>query len=692
MTGDAMTGDAVTAGTMPHAPTPFRVADGRLSWTGGGETVAIQPWGPDSVRVRCGMGRIEDTDWALLPAARDPDAVRITVDGDVATLVNGRLTVVARASSGTDWQAGGLRHDCRLAFYDADGRLLLQEVPDDGATKPRPRRYRALPGGTYRTTLSLAAADEHLAGLGVYQQRTPDLKGSTFELAQRNCQASVPFVTSTAGYGFLWHDPSVGRVTFGANRTEWESNATRQIDYWVTAGDTPAAIVRHYADATGHVPMMPELGLGYWQCKMRYASQEELLEVAREHRRRGLPLDVIVADFFHWPHMGDYRFEEEFWPDPQAMVDELREMGVELMVSVWPQVALDSVNFPAMDRRNLLVATNRGIDVQMWFGGPSRFVDATNPEARQFLWEQCRQGYGRYGIRLFWLDEAEPEFGKQDWDAWRFHAGQGDEVANLYPQHFSRAFYEGLRADGVEDVVNLVRCAWAGSQRYGALMWSGDIASTFESLRRQLTAGVHLGVAGIPWFTTDIGGFWGARTDDPAFHELVVRWFQAGTFMPVMRMHGTRLPEVTPVAADGTPRQSTGAPNEVWSFGEETYRILARYLHLREALRDYTRELMRQAHTDGQPVMRGLFYEFPGDDRCWGDLDEYLYGPDLLVAPVVQAGATSRSVYLPAGARWTELHSGAVHDGGQDVTVDAPLDVIPVFARDGRLAHLVGRL
>ncbi|MBN9325653.1 MAG: family 31 glucosidase, partial [Cellulomonas sp.] len=169
-----MTADAMTTGTTPDAATPFRVVDGRLSWTGGGETVAIEPWGPDSVRVRCSMGRIEDTDWALLPATSDPDALRIAVDGDVATLRNGRLTVVARASSDRDWQAGGLRHDCRLAFYDADGRLLLQEVPDDGATKPRPRRYRALPGGTYRTTLSLAAADEHLAGLGVYQQRTPD--------------------------------------------------------------------------------------------------------------------------------------------------------------------------------------------------------------------------------------------------------------------------------------------------------------------------------------------------------------------------------------------------------------------------------------------------------------------------------------------------------------------------------------
>lgn len=669
---------------------PVRVDGDRMTWTGGGETVVVQAWGVDSVRVRSAMGPVEDTDWALLPPTHDPAAVRIDVDGDVATLVNGRLRVVLRTHSERDWQAGGLRHDCRLSFHDADGRLLLREVPDDGAAKPRPRRYRPLAGGAYRSTLSLAAADEHLAGLGVYQQRATDLKGSTFELAHRNSQASVPFVTSTAGYGFLWHDPAVGRVTFGANRTEWEADATRQIDYWVTTGATPAEIAARYADATGHAPMMPEHGLGLWQSRLRYTTQEELLEVAREHRRRGLPLDVIVADFFHWPHLGDYRFEEEFWPDPAAMVAELREMGVELMVSVWPQVGLDSENFAEMDRRNLLVRTNRGIDVQMWFGGPSRFVDVTNPEARTFLWDRCREGYARHGVRLFWLDEAEPEFGAQHWDAWRYHAGQGEQVTNLYPQLFSRTFHDGLTADGADSTLHLVRSAWAGSQRYGALVWSGDIASTFDSLRRQLTAGVHLGVAGVPWFTTDVGGFWGARTDDPAFGELLVRWFQAATFMPVLRMHGSRLPETTPTAADGSPRQPAGAPNELWSFGDDVYRVLVRYLRLRELLRDHLRDLMTAAHRDGLPVMRGLFFEFADDERCWEEHDQFLLGSDLLVAPVVHAGATSRTVYLPAGAHWTSLHTGEVLDGGQDVEVAAPLDSIPVFARDGALAHLAG--
>lgn len=672
----------------------FTVDGTTLRWRGGGETLVVEPWGRDSVRVRSALGDVVDADWALL--VPDPSAhagTTITVDGATATLTNGAIRVVATASTGRDWQTGALAHDCRLAFHDADGRLLFSETASGGALKLRSRTYRPLPGGSVRAELLLETpAGEHLAGMGQYQQDLVDLKGATFELAHRNSQASVPFVLSSAGYGFLWHNPAIGRATFGSNRTEWSAESCRQLDYWVTAGPTPAAITARYAEATGHAPMMPEHGLGFWQCKLRYSTQHELLEVAREHTRRGLPLDVIVADFFHWPHMGDYRFEEEFWPDPAAMVAELDELGVELMVSVWPQVSLESENFAEMAARNLLVSTNRGIDVQMWFGGPSRFVDVTNPEARAFLWDRCREGYGRHGIRLFWLDEAEPEYGVYDYDAYRFAAGQGLEVGNLYPQAFSRAFAEGLAAEGEDAVVNLVRCAWAGSQRYGALVWSGDIHSDFPTLRRQIVAGVHMGVAGIPWFTTDIGGFGGGRTDDPDFHELLVRWFQVGTFLPVMRLHGDRGPASEVHAADGSPRQPTGAGNELWSFGPAVYDVLERYVHLREDLRDYTRQLMSEAHTDGQPVMRGLFHEFPEDPVGWSVADQYLYGPSLLVAPVLEAGATSRRVYLPVGASWTSLGTGEVHDGGQWIDVDAPLSVLPVFARDGALHQLVGRL
>ncbi|WP_232527931.1 glycoside hydrolase family 31 protein [Microbacterium suaedae] len=674
---------------------PVAVDGHRLVWRGGGETLVVEPWGRDSVRVRAAlMGDVEDADWALVtPDARAHDRVRIEADSDGAVLVNGDIRVELATSSWFHEIVGHEVTACELTFRDADGRVLFRELSRGGSLNLRARNMRPRLGddGISLTASFEADPGEHLAGMGQYQQHVLDLKGTTLELAHRNSQASVPFVVSSAGYGFLWHNPAIGRATFARNRTEWHAESTTQLDYWVTAGSTPARIARAYADATGHAPMMPERGLGLWQSKLRYASQDELMGVAREHRARGLPLDVIVADFFHWPHMGDFRFEDEFWPDPAAMTAELQGLDVELMVSVWPQVSLESENFAYLRAHNMLVRSDRGVDVQMSFEGPSVFLDVTNPAARAWLWETCRKNYGAYGVRTFWLDEAEPEFGVYDYDAYRTHLGPYQRVGNIYPQAFARAFFDGQSADGETEIVNLVRCAWAGSQRYGALVWSGDISSSWEDLARQVTAGIHMGVAGIPWFTTDIGGFHRGNVADPAFHELLVRWFQLGAFSPVMRMHGDRLPYAEVAAADGSRRLRSGGPNELWSFGDEVLEILARYAHLREELRGVVRGAMRAAHEDGQPVMRGLFHEFPADPRAWEVDDQFLLGADVLVAPVVVAGARERDVHLPAGARWTNAATGERHDGGRTIRVAAPLDVIPVFLRDGAHPYLVGR-
>jgi len=667
----------------------FETNGSQLVWRGNGETIALDPWGPNSVRVRARKsGEVLDSDWALLAPA--PAEALIEIEGERASMSVGNIVVVLTSRAYWGYPTGYREVGCTLEFYNQRGELLFKELSANEALRLKAREHKPHLAGDFRLTASfMADPAEKLFGMGQYQQDIFDLKGCTLELAHRNSQTTVPFVLSDRGYGFLWHNPAIGKVIFAENRTEWIAESTKQLDYWVTVADTPAEVLAAYADATGHAPMMPDYGLGYWQCKLRYWNQEQLLEVAREHKRRGLPIDLIVADFFHWPHMGDMRFDEEFWPDPSAMVAELTELGIELMVSFWPQVELASENYLTMKKENLLVTSDRGLDIQMGFQGPSVFFDPTNPAARRFVWETCKRNYGSHGIRTFWLDESDPDFGVYDWDNYRLHAGPALQVGNLYPQALSRTFYDGRRDGGETEIVNLVRAAWAGSQRYGALVWSGDIHSTWDDFRRQLTAGLHMGIAGIPWFTTDIGGFSGGDISDPAFIELLIRWFQFGAFCPVMRMHGDRIPGEAVTAGDGSTRQPTGAASELWSFGDDAYPILTKYVRLREALKPYTRDLMLDAHRNGQPVMRTLFLEFPDDPQAWSVSDQYMFGSELLVAPILQPAATSRSVYLPAGARWTSLIDGTVHDGGRLIEVSAPLDVMPVFARDGSHAELV---
>ena len=469
-------------------------------------------------------------------------------------------------------------------------------------------------------------------------------------------------------------------MSFGRNRTTWHAEATGQLDYWVTAGDIPADISRNYARATGFAPMMPEYGLGFWQCKLRYWNQEQLLSVAREYKKRNLPIDVIVCDFFHWPRMGDYRFDPEFFPDPAAMVKELKEMGIELMVSVWPQISLNSENYAEMDQQGLLVRAEYGEQVGMRFVEDSMFYDATNPRARDFVWQKCKQNYYDFGIRIFWLDEAEPEYGTYDFKAYRYAAGPNIEVGNIYPQCYARGFYEGMKAAGQENPVNLLRCAWAGSQRYGALVWSGDIMSDWKDFRRQICAGLSMGVAGIPWWTTDIGGFHQGNPRDPAFRELLIRWFQWGCYCPVMRLHGDRQPSEPVCRKDGTPVLNSGSDNEVWSFGDEAYPILVKYMNRREELRDYIRDLMKQAHEEGTPLMRAMWYAFP-ETEAFADLkDQYMFGNRFLVAPVLYPGVRERQVCFPEGS-WRNVDTGEILQGGETRTVPAPLDVIPVFER-----------
>ncbi len=646
----------------------LRAVDGGLEWRGRDEVLLVEPWGEDSLRVRVGLGRVrDDIPGALL--ARPPAGGQI----DGPRLVSGRIAVEVSAQG---W--------LRFSRADTGEELLAEEAAH--FWWPGPRLFASTGNGYHRIEQRFRAYDgERIFGLGQHQHSLFDQKGAVVDLVQRNAEVTIPFLFSSRGYGLLWNSPAVGRVELAANGTRWVADSARQVDYWVTTGVDPAAILRHYAEATGHAPMLPEWAAGFWQSKLRYRTQEELLAVAREHRRRGLPLSVIVADFFHWSHLGDWRFDPDEWPDPAAMVRVLGEMGVDLMVSIWPSVSPLSENYREMLERGMLIATEHGPPVHADWADKGvdahvqvSFYDATNPEARRFVWERARAHYHSLGVRVWWLDACEPELKPGTPENLRYHAGPGREVANLYPREHARAFFEGMRAEGEREFVSLCRSAWAGSQRYGAALWSGDIPATFASLRDQVRAGLNVALSGIPWWTTDIGGFHGGDPTSPEFRELVVRWFQYGVFCPLFRLHGYREPR-----AGSLHPGMTGGPNEVWSFGEEAYRVIRELLFLRERLRPYLMTQMRAAHQCGTPPMRPLFFEFPRDERAWSVDDAFLLGPDLLVAPVLCGGAREREVYLPAGAAWTDAWTGAEHRGGDAVRVEAPLERVPVFLRDG---------
>lgn len=658
-----------------------------------GETLRIEPWGKDSLRVRATMlPSFTGKQWALTetPAACDAQITIEEVDhwvGDgtidkrqMAAIVNGRMKAT-------------VNHVGIVSFY-RDEKLILREYfrsydgtlsRESRCLKVVNREWKGVLGGS-EYSLNLKFESNHgekLFGMGQYQQDCFDLKGCVLELAQRNSQISVPFCLSSLGYGLLWNNPAVGRVTFGKNYYEWIASATKEMDYWITAADTPKQLLESYTAVTGRAGEFPEYLMGLWQCKLRYRTQEEVLSIARQYQKEGIKIDQIVIDFFHWTVQGDWKFDKTYWPDPKAMVDELHSMGVKVIVSVWPSVDRRSENFGPMLERGLLMRTERGALQTYDYQGDCVEIDPFNPEARKYVWDVCKKNYYDLGIDAFWLDNSEPDLGVYDFDHYRYYEGPAMSVSNLYPQMLSRAFYDEMVKLQSEPVVNLLRCAWAGSQKYGNLVWSGDVPSTFEAFADQIQCGLNMGIAGIPWWTTDIGGFMTDDVSDPDFQQLLIRWYQFAVYSPVLRMHGDRGPYNIPPLDDrdwGGGYLHTGQNNELWSYGQENYAIMRSYYDIRIAMHDYIKSLFDEAHENGSPLLRAMFYEFPGDEKCWELQDQYMFGSKYLVAPVLHLNEFQRRVYLPEGS-WKLTSTGQVFPGKQTVTVDAPISYMPVFEK-----------
>ncbi|MBQ9263168.1 MAG: glycoside hydrolase family 31 protein [Clostridia bacterium] len=656
-----------------------------------GETLRIEPWGQDALRIRATMyPTFTGNAWALTENVESPSAAiefyeenQREGDGEThaylaAKITNGRLSVTVNRSG-------------VMTFYRDNVKFLREHFRNYGGSitkeshclKVVNREWLPYVGGDYKLTVRYEPNDgEKIFGMGQYQQPYMDLKGCVLDLKQQNSQTTVPFMVSSLGYGMLWNNPAVGQVSFGKNITEWVADCCKDMDIWVTVADAPKELLKNYTAVSGRAPMMPDDRMGFWQCKLRYRTQEEVLSVARKYHALGIQLDMIVIDFFHWTVQGDWKFDQKYWPDPKAMIDELHQMGIKVMVSVWPSVDRRSENFYDMAERGLLMRTERGAMQTYDYQGDCVQIDPTNPETRAYVWQKCKDHYFDLGIDAFWLDNSEPDLTKYDFDNFRYYLGPAMSCSNIYPQYYSRAYDEPMNALGAQPV-NLLRSGWAGSQKYGNVLWSGDVPSTWESIRDQVVAGLNIGLAGIPWWNTDIGGFMEGNVFDPEFRELLIRWYEWAVFQPVMRLHGDREPFTIPPLDDrdfGGGYLHTGQDNEMWSYGEENFAIMKKHYELRKSLKPYLTRIFQEAHDNGSPLLRAMFYEFPEDKACWDMTDQYMFGPDYLVAPILTPHTFERAVYLPAGT-WQDIRTGETFAGGRTITAPAPIDSIPVFKK-----------
>ena len=326
----------------------------------------------------------------------------------------------------------------------------------------------------------------------------------------------------------------------------------------------------------------------------------------------------------------------------------------------------------------MLIRTVSGSNRVFEFYGPQAEIDATNPETRAYVWQRLKENYIDNGVDLLWFDEAEPEIHPEHFDNLILSVGNGSETALLFPYYYAQLVYDGMKESGREDILTLSRCSYLGAQKFANLIWSGDIPSTFESLRMQIKSGLNMAMCGMPWWTTDIGGFYGGDIESDYFRELIVRWFQYGLFCPVMRLHGSR---------NGHDRtrdilEPTGGDNEIWSFGDRDFEILRDLIFLRERLRPYLRRHMDIASETGVPVMRPMFFDYPDDPVCYTLGEQYLFGDDILFAPIVRQGQTSHRVYLPQG-EWVFARDGKEYKGGEWYEIPAALHEFIAFVKKG---------
>lgn len=552
------------------------------------------------------------------------------------------------------------RRTSQLQLFHPSGRLLLEEHPQGG-------RRAVNRGSAAVSDIFVPGEHEAIYGLGQFRDGFMDLRGKSRELVQVNTQAAVPVLLSTNGWALFWDNPSRTVYTDNANGMLLASDSGAVTSFYLVAGDRPDSLVRYYRQLTGDAPMLPAWAFGYHQSRNKYATQAEVLDVAARMRREKIPVNSIFIDYYYWGKYGtgSHRFDETLFPQPADMIRQLHKEHIKTIVTVWPAFKPGSDNYQALDKGGYLLKGSKALDGVVY--------DAFHPDAARLYWKQVAESLVKLGIDGWFLDGPEPDHVPSFLTTTTF-AGPAPAVRNLFPLMHTSNFRKGLlQAAPDKRPYILTRCAWASQQKNGTAIWSGDIPSTFEELKKQIPAGLNFTATGIPYWTTDIGGYSGGDPADPQYREVFTRWWQYGVFCPVFRSHGRRHPG------------NTKGPNELWAFGDTVQQICTSYDQLRYRLLPYIYSISGDVTQKGYTPMRLLAFDFPGDEKVRDIKDQFMFGPAILVNPVTTAGSRSREVYLPAGTGWIDYWTHQTYKGGQTIQAAAPITKIPLFIRAGSL-------
>jgi len=614
--------------------------------------LTLEPWTDSIVHVRFGTtGFAGNYNPAVIAT---PQKVRFIVSetADAWLLSTGRV------------QARVAKKTAELTLADSTGATLLEDAERD---------IRVGTSQAFKTRATIYGLGQHVNGQLGYS--------GTVHLQQKNGDVAVPMMLSPSGFGILWNNASVMDVDVSKPDAKFplviRNEAGPGIDYHFILGPEADQVIAGYRWLTGDVPLMPRWSWGFWQSKEHYRTQQELVSVASRFRAMNVPIDAVVLDWQHWKSgdWGAHKFDPERFPDPAGMVRTMHEMNVRVPISVWPRFDLGTANHEELKKAGGLFPDTF---INVYPPGEGRWYDAWNPSARAIYWNQIRRSYAPLGFDAWWLDASEAELGGQ-WGEMREQqtsAGPGIVTYNSYPLLHTMAVHDGMRRDFPERrVMILTRSAYAGQQRNGALTWSGDTHGDWDTFRKHIPAALNFSASGIPYWSADIGGFFGAKEYDDGnpknrdYAELFVRWHQFAIFNPQFRVHGT------------------GPGKEIWNFNADVLPILIDNVKLRYRLLPYIYSMSWDVLRNRGSMMRALAFDFRKDGKALAVTDQYMFGKALLVAPVVEKGATKRSVYLPQ-ATWYDFHSGKRYAGAQTIEADAPISRIPLFVRAGSIVPL----